>query len=99
MASEIRLYAKNPGAVDVNLGRYTPRLRILDLAEFERERPVIMLRSAREPPVIMDLDSPSEIALPVVDLGKLDDEALDALVVAVDAGDHRLSIVQVENPS
>jgi hypothetical protein len=44
----------------------------------------------------MGLDSPHEIELEVTDPSELDGEAIKDLVDAVDQGDHKLSIVQVE---
>ncbi len=98
MAHEIHLYVTDPAATEIDLGKYEGRVRIRALTG-RRVKPdtVIMLRKPRPDPVIMDLEVPQEIQLEIEDPSELDDKALEPIVHAVDAGDHKLTIVQVEH--
>ena len=55
-----------------------------------------MVREPRPDPIIMDLEVPQEIQLEIKDPSELDEKALEPIVRAVDAGDHTLTIVQIE---
>jgi hypothetical protein len=96
-ARDIDLYVKDPETVDVDLGRYTDRVKVHPLSSRKvRPGPVIMVRETRRPPVLMDLESPHEVELEVADPNELDGKEIERFVEAVDEGDHKLSIVQVE---
>jgi hypothetical protein len=98
MARDINLYVADPASTDIDLGKYEGRVKIRALAG-RRVKPdtVIMVREPRPDPVIMDLEVPQEVQLEIEDPSELDDKALEPIVQAVDAGDHKLTIVQVEH--
>ncbi len=96
-ARDIDLFVKDPEAVDVDLGRYTGRVKVHILSSRKvRPGPVIMVHEPRPDPVITNLKSPHEVALAVADPNQLDGQEIERFVEAVDQGDHKLSIVQVE---
>lgn len=98
MAHDINLYVTDPASADIDFGKYKGRVKVHALAGRKiKPAPVIMVREPRPDPVIIDLKVPQEIQLEVEDPGELDDKALEPLVEAVDAGDHKLTIVQVEH--
>ena len=98
MAHDIDLYVTDPASTDIDLGKYKGRVKIRALAGRKiKPPPVIMVREPRPDPVIMDLEVPQEIQLEIEDPSELDDKALEPIVKAVDAGDHKLTIVQVEH--
>jgi hypothetical protein len=98
MEQDIDLFVADPASTDIDLGKYEGRVKIRALAGRKiKPGPVIMLREPRPDPVIMDLEVPQEIQLQIEDLDELDDTALEPIVEAVDAGDHKLTIVQVEH--
>jgi|GEM_PF-6469495 len=99
-AHDINVYVIDRDSADVDLGDYKDRIRVHDVSSRKRRPgPVIMVRQPRPPVKIMGLDSPHEIELEVTDPSELDSEAIKDLVDAVDRGDHKLSIVQVEEHS
>jgi hypothetical protein len=98
MARDINLYVADPASTDIDLGKYEGRVKIRALAGRKvKPGPVIMVREPRPDPIIMDLEVPQEIQLEIEDPSELDDKVLEPIVKAVDAGDHKLTIVQVEH--
>lgn len=98
MARDINLFVADPASTEIDLGKYESRVKVRALAE-RKVKPdtVIMAREPRPDPIIMDLEVPREIQLEIEDPSEMDDKTLEPIIQAVDAGDHELSIVQVEH--
>jgi hypothetical protein len=58
-----------------------------------------MFREPEPDPVLMELETPREVELEIVDMDELEAKVIERFVEAVDRAGHKLSIVQVEEIS